>query len=122
MNSTINGINAEQRDIVFVPFPFTDMSSVKKRPVLVLSGKKYNSDNEDRVCCALTCNPNRANKGIKITNNDLDEGHLDFKSFIIPCKIFTSHKNTMLKTIGKLSIAKSKDVVKYLNLNISIDE
>lgn len=118
----INGISAEQRDIAFVPFPFTDMSGIKKRPVLILSGKKYNDDNQDRICCALTRNPDKLDKGITITNRDLERGQLYFKSFIMPCKIFTTHKNTLIKTFGKLNIDKSKDVVKCLNLNISIDE
>jgi len=52
----IAGMIFEQRDIVFVPFPFGDLTGIKKRPVLILSGKDYNSKNNDYICCAITKN------------------------------------------------------------------
>lgn len=116
-----SGINSNQRDIVLLPFPFTDLSGTKQRPALILSGKNYNSKYKDRICCALTSNPERFGDGIQIDNRDLDSGHLDFDSVIIPCKVFTIHKRIIIKNKGRLKIERSKEVVNFLNLNIEIE-
>ena len=46
----------KQGDILLIPFPFTDLSSTKQRPVLVLSNTKYNESNQDIVVAAITSN------------------------------------------------------------------
>jgi len=117
-----DGINVNQRNIVFIPFPFTDLSGNKKRPVLILSGKDYNSKNQDMICCALTCQRKNFYRGIKIYNNDLDFGNLDYESAVIPCKVFTPKQDIIIKQLGKLNIKKSKEIVEFLNLNIRIEE
>ena len=117
-----DGTNVNQREIVFIPFPFTDLSGNKKRPVLILSGKDYNSKNEDFICCALTSNPENFRRGIKILDKDLDSGSLNYDSAVIPCKLFTPNKSLVLKNLGILGTGKSKEVVKFLNLNIKIEE
>ena len=40
-----------QRDIVLVPFPFSDLSTPNVRPVLVLSNDAYNRRTEDLLVC-----------------------------------------------------------------------
>ena len=45
-----------QRDIVLVPFPFSDLSMQKVRPVLILSNDAYNQQSSDIVVCGLTTN------------------------------------------------------------------
>jgi len=45
-----------QRDIVLVPFPFSDLSIQKVRPVLILSNDAYNQQSSDIVVCGLTTN------------------------------------------------------------------
>lgn len=44
----------KQRDIVLVPLPFTDLTSVKRRPVLVLSNDSHNRRGQDVVVSAIT--------------------------------------------------------------------
>jgi mRNA interferase MazF len=39
----------KQGDILLVPIPFSDLTSSKKRPVLVLSNSEYNSQTEDML-------------------------------------------------------------------------
>ena len=54
---TRSGTRFEQGDILILPFPFSDLSSIKQRPVLVLSNSEYNKKTEDIVTCGITSNP-----------------------------------------------------------------
>lgn len=117
-----DGTIVNQREIVFIPFPYTDLTNTKKRPVLILSNKEYNQNNQDIICCALTSKRGNFLKGIKIESRDLDFGKLEYDSVVIPCKLVSLNQNIIIKKIGKLSIQKSKDVVNFLNVRIKIDE
>ena len=46
-----------QGDIVLIPIPFTDLSSQKRRPVIVISNDSYNQTTADVVVVAMTSNP-----------------------------------------------------------------
>ena len=41
-------------DIVLVPFPFTDQSTTKKRPALIVSSNPYNRQRPDIIIMAVT--------------------------------------------------------------------
>ena len=41
-------------DVVKVPFPFTDKSSTKRRPALVISSEKYQNNFKHCVLCMIT--------------------------------------------------------------------
>jgi len=41
-------------DIVLVPFPFTDQSTVKKRPAVIISSGAYNRQRPDIILMAVT--------------------------------------------------------------------
>jgi mRNA interferase MazF len=43
-----------QGDVVLVSFPFTDLTSTKKRPAVVVSPDTFNARNEDVVLVAVT--------------------------------------------------------------------
>jgi mRNA interferase MazF len=40
--------------IILVPFPFTDQSTSKKRPAVIVSNRAYNAARPDRVVMAVT--------------------------------------------------------------------
>jgi len=46
--------NFKRGDIVLVPFPFTDLSSAKQRPALVVSSDALNAASEDVLVAAIT--------------------------------------------------------------------
>lgn len=46
-----------QGDIVLIPVPFTDLSSRKRRPVIVVSSDAYNALGSDMIVVAMTSNP-----------------------------------------------------------------
>jgi mRNA interferase MazF len=62
----------DQGEILLIPVPFPNLSSVKKRPVLVLSNNAHNSFSQDIIVIAITSN--LAQKGIEISNNSLTDG------------------------------------------------
>jgi len=70
----------DQGEILLIPVPFSNLSSVKKRPVLVLSNNAHNSSSPDIIVIAITSN--LAQKGIEISDNSLTDGFLPKKSII----------------------------------------
>lgn len=119
---TKNGINAEQRDIILIPFPYTNLSQNKKRPAFVLSNKEHNQHNEDLICCALTSNPRNYENSIEINKNDLESDELVFESRIKPNKIFTLNKELIIKKLARLNVIKTKEVIEKLNCFIRLAE
>ena len=122
MNMTRGGMKINQRDIILIPFPYTDLSQNKKRPAIILSNNEHNSKNQDLICCAITSNPREYANSIKFSDNDLDYGNLPFESKVQPNKIFTLNKNLIIKVLARLNINKSKEIINSLNIFIKIDE
>src|SRR3972149_3233722 len=98
------GMTYNQRDIVLIPIPFTDLSSNKNRPVIIISNDNYNKSNPDIVVVALTSNLVFENKySIEIDNHNLEGGKLPQKSRIRCDKIYTLSKNIVAKRFNKVN-------------------
>ncbi|MDO9288906.1 MAG: type II toxin-antitoxin system PemK/MazF family toxin [Thermodesulfovibrionales bacterium] len=67
----------KQRDIILIPIPFTDLTSQKKRPAVIISNDSYNETHEDIVVVALTSNVEPRDFTIILTGNDLEEGEAE---------------------------------------------
>jgi len=91
----------DQGEILLIPVPFSDLSSVKKRPVLVLSNYRYNLSSTDIIVIAITSN--LAQNGIEISNNSLIDGFLPKKSIIKVDKVYTLEAGIVIKKIGKIN-------------------
>ena len=44
----------ERYETIVVPFPFSEIPVLKRRPAVVLSGKKFNDDNNATVVAMIT--------------------------------------------------------------------
>ncbi len=55
-------------DIVFVPFPFSDLSNNKRRPALVLADLIGN----DIILCQITSQFNKDSHAIELHNEDFE--------------------------------------------------
>ena len=107
-----SGTMHKQGDIVLLPIPFTDLTSQKKRPAVIISNDSYSETHEDIVVVALTSNVEPRDFTIMLTANDLEEGALKVTSMIRADKIYTLNKSIVLKTFGKVKpdiLSKIKD-------------
>ena len=93
----------EQRDILLIPVPFTDLSAAKQRPGLVLSGTAYNATSRDVVVAAITSNLSAVSPGVEIGASDLDTGWLPKPSRVRADKIYTLSQSIVRKKLGNLS-------------------
>ena len=101
-----------QGDILLIPLPFTDLSSMKQRPVLVLSKDEYNGVADDLIVAAVTSNVDTKPYIVPITNSDMDEGSLKINSCIRADKIYTLSQDIVIKRFGRVSretIKKTKE-------------
>ena len=106
-----SGIKFERGEIVLVPFPFTDMSQSKLRPVLIISNPSYNKVSSDFICCGITSNLNNKKNSILLENSDMKDGEIIKKSRIKFDNIFTLQKDLPTKKIGQVNSKKLNLVV-----------
>jgi mRNA interferase MazF len=78
-------------DVVLVPFPFSDLSTSKLRPALVLA----DAGRADWLCLQITSRPYADPFAIELTDEDFSRGSLQRASFIRPGKLFTAHQDLL---------------------------
>ncbi|MBK7869517.1 MAG: type II toxin-antitoxin system PemK/MazF family toxin [Saprospiraceae bacterium] len=92
-----------QREIVLVPFPYSDLSATKRRPVLIISNDDYNQRFDDILVCVITSNLYKDDYSVELFNDDLEMGVLPENSVVKAHKLFTIHKSRVLR---KFSLVK----------------
>jgi mRNA interferase MazF len=85
----MSGIIYNQREIVLVPFPYSDLSTTKRRPVLIISNNDYNKAFHDVVVCVITSNQFQDEYSVLLENEDLEIGVLPESSVVKTHKLFT---------------------------------
>jgi len=92
----------KQRQIVLVPFPYSDLSSTKRRPVLIVSNDSYNNAFNDVLVCVITSNLRKDEYSVTLSNDDLEIGILPESSVVKSHKLFTIHKDKIIKTFSQV--------------------
>jgi mRNA interferase MazF len=95
----------EQGDIVLIPIPFTDLSSQRRRPVIVISNNGYNRKAQDMVVVAMTSNLQALDYSFTITSADLINGALNRPGKVRVDKIYTLAQSLAVKTFGRVNQA-----------------
>jgi mRNA interferase MazF len=96
------GTMPKQGDILLIPIPFTDLSSQKRRPVIVISNDQYNRKTSDIVVVAMTSNPQVTEYSLSISSSDLVEGALNRPGKIRVDKIYTLSQTIVARTFGQV--------------------
>ncbi|MBI2144443.1 type II toxin-antitoxin system PemK/MazF family toxin [Candidatus Woesearchaeota archaeon] len=100
----------EQGDVVLVPFPFTDLSTMKQRPALVISKNGYNIKTDDIITCGITSNLENSENSVLIEDADVAEGKLPLKSRIKVGKIFTLKQSLVIKKLTRIRLTAIEKV------------
>ena len=101
-----------QGDIVLVSFPFTDLTSTKRRPALVLSPDSFNAAGEDLVPAAITSQITDDPNAIQPSHGDFAEGRLPRQSIVKTTKLFTMHSSLIVKSVCVLRAGKREQVLR----------
>ena len=88
-----------KRDIVVIPFPFSDLSQNKRRPALVLT----DLNGDDILLCQITSQHSNDIFALTLDSKKIESGMLPVDSFIRPLRIFTADKNIILHKAGKIT-------------------
>lgn len=104
------------RDVVLIELPYSDYTSLKLRPVLIVSGSKFNNNQKDIIVCKITSSNFSDKYQIVISNEDLEKGNLKLeRSWIGTNYILTIDKSLVIKKIAKLSKKKFEEVQNSIN-------
>jgi mRNA interferase MazF len=68
--------NYSRGDIVLVSFPFTDLTSTKRRPALVISPESFNQLNQDLILAAISSQTSTGPYPVRVGPNDCENGDL----------------------------------------------
>lgn len=98
-----------------IPFPFSDLSKVKKRPAFVVSKLKGN----DVILCQITSKTIKDKYSVMLRKTDFAAGNLSVDSNIRPNRIFTADKNIILYKVGSVKENKTKEIIKKITEIIS---
>lgn len=93
--------------VVLIRFPFSDLSSSKLRPAIVLAS----AGRGDFILCQVTSNPYSDPSSVELTNADFSSGSLKRRSYARPTKLFTASETLVATKAGTLSPAAFRRVV-----------
>ncbi|MEH2142479.1 type II toxin-antitoxin system PemK/MazF family toxin [Nostoc sp.] len=88
-------------DVILVPFPFTNQTTAKKRPAVVVSSNSYQRERSDLILIAITSQANPATSFGEITINGWQVAGL-LKPSIIKPVLTTIDKGLVIKKLGQL--------------------
>ena len=93
--------------VVFVRFPFSDLSASKLRPAVILA----RAGGVDWVLCQVTSNPYGDRAAVPLASTSFASGGLGRESFARPGKLFTASQSLFIKTAGQLTDASHRELV-----------
>ena len=93
-------------DVVVVPFPFTNLSSQKVRPALVLASL----DRGDVLLCQITSKHSTHRAALPLVAVDFLQGGLPMESFVLPQRLVTASSAVVRRLAGKISAQKLGEI------------
>ncbi len=104
----------EPGELVLVPYPFSDLTSTKRRPVLALTAPDPLGD---FIGCPVTSREGRS-KAWPLLPEDVVEGALPLVSWVRTDRVVTLHVGLVVKRFGRVSdavrVAVASEVCRFI--------
>lgn len=108
----------KQGDIVFVPYPYTDLTRTKKRPVIIISNDKINKENF--IVAKITSVIRNDEFSFTLKDKDLDS-KLNKQSEVRTNELFTIHKTLIIRKFARLTKLPLNVLITNIQANISTE-
>jgi mRNA interferase MazF len=95
----MSGMSYNPGDLVGIPFPYSDLKTEKRRPVLVITPPDRHGD---FICAAVTSVP-MPEYAVAIDNTSMSTGDLPRQSWIRCDKLFTLSRSLVVRHYGSLN-------------------
>lgn len=112
-------MNLHQWEIVYIKFPFTDLSHYKLRPALIISNSNYNKK-DNILLIWIFWNEWIQDFSLILDESDLETGKMLKQSFLRFQNIFSLDKKLVERKIWKMKIDKLKIIQAKLDTYINI--
>ena len=93
-----------------VPFPFSDLTTAKRRPALVIAGL----EGDDLILCQITSQAIRDQYAVPLQDRDFAQGALKQPSQVRPNRLFTADSHIVLYRVGSLQEVKLAEITDKL--------
>ena len=107
-----------QGDIVLLPYPYTDLSDTKQRPVVIISKDSINKQNF--IVAKITSVIRNDKLSFEIKPTDID-AKLRRRSEVRTNEVFTVHKSLIIKKIASFNKEVLRQLTDKIKENISVD-
>ncbi len=105
-------------DVVVMPFPFSDLSSNKRRPTLVLA----DLPGDDLIVCQITSQILPDPFSVTLETDDFIDVNINLPSLIRITRIFMAESSLVLYRLGKLKKVKQQEVHRQIERLFRLDE
>lgn len=110
----------ERGKIILVPFPFTDLSSSKLRPALIISDPQYSEEDVSVVFISSKISKRPTDYALSPAHPHFQETGLKTASVIKCGKIATLDKKIILGEIGSLSSNDQKEIDQKIRMALGL--
>jgi mRNA interferase MazF len=107
-------------DVLLVPFPFSDLSTSKVRPAVVVSSDTYHATEPDLLLAALTTKVNTATRPTDYVLADWAQAGLRYSS-ALKLVLFTLAPERVEFRIGALTVHDLAEVDRRLRLALALE-
>nr|VFK49483.1 MAG: mRNA interferase MazF [Candidatus Kentron sp. TC] len=108
------GVTFDAFDVVVVPFPFTDRTTTKRRPALVLSDRDAFNERVDQLVLAMITSARNSDWPLDVKIGNLDSAGLPSAS-VVRMKLFTLDTRLVTRKAGTLADSDQRTVIAALN-------